>query len=314
MQVRAITGSLMKVAVSLSHCGRLLRKSSIQPSDWTERGRSFSAVKDMHIIKECKQKSKQIINSYMFGKHTWNYTKTGYGQLCTCWRDILNYHNLRILKGWWSSDPSWTQIQNGNHFMKLRGEVIRRTGQGLGFSAGGCWWPRERALGGGGARRRPQGAALALQLLLLGPPGPAPRAPRAGVRRGAEHLFKAASAVVCPAYFRLKWGRNANVQLVHPACDVPVKRITLKFRNTYFFFLRKDVKGVTSFNRVLECHSCLGSGTASKTLVLYSFSSALFIPSTSKHLNPFRSISRSVDLHCLHVHPVNRCNQNVTRF
>ena len=66
----------------------------------------------------------------------------------------------------------------------------------------------EGALGGGGARRRLQGAALALQLLLLGPPGPAPRALRAGVRRGAEHLFKAASAVVRPAYFRLKWAET----------------------------------------------------------------------------------------------------------
>lgn len=63
--------------------------------------------------------------------------------------------------------------------------------------------PAACTLGGAGAPRRPQGAGLALQLLLLGPPGSAPRALRAGVRRGAEHLLEAASAVVRPAYFRL---------------------------------------------------------------------------------------------------------------
>lgn len=46
-------------------------------------------------------------------------------------------------------------------------------------------------------------AALALQFLLR-PPGGARRALRAGVGGGAEHLFKAASAWVRPAYFRLK--------------------------------------------------------------------------------------------------------------
>lgn len=45
-------------------------------------------------------------------------------------------------------------------------------------------------------------AALALQFLLR-PPGGARRALRAGVGGGAEHLFKAASARVRPAYFRL---------------------------------------------------------------------------------------------------------------
>lgn len=47
-------------------------------------------------------------------------------------------------------------------------------------------------------------AALALQLPVLGPPGAALCALRAGLGRGAEHLLKAASAVVRPAYFRLK--------------------------------------------------------------------------------------------------------------
>lgn len=46
-------------------------------------------------------------------------------------------------------------------------------------------------------------AALALQLPVLGPPGAALCALRAGLGRGAEHLLKAASAVVRPAYFRL---------------------------------------------------------------------------------------------------------------
>ena len=46
-------------------------------------------------------------------------------------------------------------------------------------------------------------AALALQFLFR-PPGAARGALRAGVGRGAEYLFKAASAVVRPAYFRLK--------------------------------------------------------------------------------------------------------------
>lgn len=45
-------------------------------------------------------------------------------------------------------------------------------------------------------------AALALQFLLC-PPGAARRALRAGMGRGVEYLFKAASAVVRPAYFRL---------------------------------------------------------------------------------------------------------------
>lgn len=46
-------------------------------------------------------------------------------------------------------------------------------------------------------------AGLALQFLLR-PPGGARRALRAGMGGGAEHLFKAASALVRPAYFRLK--------------------------------------------------------------------------------------------------------------
>lgn len=76
--------------------------------------------------------------------------------------------------------------------------------QGAGFSGRELVGPAASTLGGAGTPRRLQGAGLALQLLLFGPPGPAPRALRAGVRRGAEHLLEAASAVVRPAYFRLK--------------------------------------------------------------------------------------------------------------
>lgn len=50
---------------------------------------------------------------------------------------------------------------------------------------------------------RGQGGALALQLLPLGQSWAPGRALRAGVRRGAQHLLKAAAAVVRTTYFRL---------------------------------------------------------------------------------------------------------------
>lgn len=92
----------------------------------------------------------------------------------------------------WSSGPSSTQIQVEVILLNLaRGQLKNKVKAWL-FPAG-VWSPG-----------RGRGPGLALQLLLLGPPGAAPRALRAGLRRGAEHLLEAASAVGRPAYFRLK--------------------------------------------------------------------------------------------------------------
>lgn len=82
-------------------------------------------------------------------------------------------------------------------------------------------------------------AALALQFLLC-PPGAARRALRAGMGRGVEYLFKAASAVVRPAYFRLKGQTHKRV--VH-FCHVFIALIIFKFSNTFFFsFLERVSK------------------------------------------------------------------------
>lgn len=121
----------------------------------------------------------------------------GHDQFCTCSnRDIWKDDHLWLLKG----AVEWSIINtntNGNHFMKLCGEAIWRSRPGF---CQGDFGLHIRV----GARGDGRGlAALALQFLLR-PPGGARRALRAGVGGGAEHLFKAASALVRPAYFRLK--------------------------------------------------------------------------------------------------------------
>lgn len=64
--MREITSIFMKFAVLSHSLLEMVRK----PIQWTERkGGAQSAFKDMHFGQEAKQKSKQIINSSLFGKY-----------------------------------------------------------------------------------------------------------------------------------------------------------------------------------------------------------------------------------------------------
>lgn len=70
--MREITSSLMTFAVSHLTAGDS-HKELHQLIRSTERT-GHSVFKDMHIIKEAKQKTKQITNSYTSGKYRLNYT------------------------------------------------------------------------------------------------------------------------------------------------------------------------------------------------------------------------------------------------
>lgn len=96
------------------------------------------------------------------------------------------------------SGPLSAQIQMGIILFSFVERPFE--GQGLGFPSGILVFIS--SVRGGEGLPQAAAAALALQFLLR-PPGAARRALRAGVGRGAEHLFKAASPVVRPAYFRL---------------------------------------------------------------------------------------------------------------
>lgn len=68
--------------------------------------------------------------------------------------------------------------------------------------------------------------------------------------------------------------------------------------------MEKDVEKLVSFSRLLGCHeSRLSFGIGFETSILYDFNNTLFISSAFKILSPFKSIARSVDLHCLLTHP-----------
>lgn len=113
------------------------------------------------------------------------------------------------------------------------------------------------------------GGALALQLLLLGPPGAAGRALRAGLGRGAQHLLKAASAVVRPAYFRLKRVETRTCSYFVISVILKIRSIAFKFINILVFLKgdAKDVEKLVSFSRGLGYHSYLGPATGLETVI-----------------------------------------------
>lgn len=141
----------------------------------------------------------------MFGKHVELQKEEGSWPKVCVPAQVRTFYKLIICEHW-SVMVKWSIIntnRNGDHFIKLCGETIWRTRSRSGFPSGilvfisgvhGRWW----ASGSGCGL-----VVLTLQLLLC-LRGFSHWALRTGVGCGAEHLFKAASAVVCSAYFRLK--------------------------------------------------------------------------------------------------------------